>query len=133
MGKGHGTCCKRIIASVLGAAIVATIVAVCVVYIPKNMHKDKDNSEPVVPKEPPIEDGPRVTNKEAFKNGGASSHPADNDDGKDDPKDEYNYYSGNWTNYPKQDDWVNFDHMWDSNLPAIKTACKDHGWGNNNS
>jgi hypothetical protein len=141
MGRGHGTCFKRIIASLLGAGIIATIVAVCVVYIPKSHHDHGDsnndgnnhnNNDAKVPKEAPIDDGPRVTNKEAFKSGAASSHPA-KDDGKDEAKDQYIYYPGNVTNYPSDDDWVSFDHMWDSNLPSVKTSCKDHGWGENNS
>ncbi|KAI5359367.1 putative transglycosylase SLT domain 1, Lysozyme-like domain superfamily [Septoria linicola] len=120
MGRGHGTCCKRIIASVLGAAIIATIVAVCVVYIPKNRSHT-------------IDDGPKVTNEDVFENGGASKHPAKNHDGKDDAKDEYTYYQGKVDSFPNADDWVSFDHMWKSNKAKMKTACTDHSWGENNS
>lgn len=120
MGKGHGTCCKRIVACVLGAAIVAVIVGVSVVYAPKHKHKD-------------IDDGlPKVTNEDAFKNGGAVKH-VKNSDGKDDSQDAYTLYQGAWDKFPKEDDWASFDHMWESNLGKIKKACKDHGWGDENS
>lgn len=122
MGKGHGTCCKRIIACILGAGIIATIVGVCAVYIPKHNHSGK------------INDGlPTVTNKDAFENGGAAKANAKEHDGKEDSKDQYTLYQGKWNNFPKKDDWISFDHMWESNLETIKTACKDHGWGENNS
>lgn len=117
MGTGRGTCFKRITASVLAAAIIAIIVAVCVVYIPR------DHS---------INDGPKVTNKEAFKNGGARKHPSKND-GKDDADDQYTYYPGDVSNYPKKDEWVSFNHMWKSNLLKMQTACTKLGFEENNS
>ncbi|CZT15285.1 uncharacterized protein RCC_01149 [Ramularia collo-cygni] len=168
MGAGRGSCLNRTIASILGIAIIATIVAVCAVYIPKNHYrhhdhdqalgdpsshdspsssssddndkpaldpasKDSPNDIPAHPEEVGIDNGmPKVTNKEAFKNGGAAIHPTKTG-GNEDAKDEYHLYKGEWTEFPGSEDWVSFDEMWDSNLPSVKTACKDHGWGDDNS
>jgi hypothetical protein len=122
MGVGRGECCKRIVACILSAAIVATIVAVCAVYIPKHKHSETINN-----------DLPKVTNADAFKNGGATKHPAKNRVGKQDATDDYTLYQGTWDKFPKEDDWASFDHIWEANLDKVKTACKDHGWGADNS
>lgn len=78
--------------------------------------------------------GIKVTNKEAFHNGGASHKPTKKDNGVGAGKDEYTHYTGKADNFPKKEDWVSFEDMWNINKDkTINTACKDHGWGENNS
>jgi hypothetical protein len=122
MGAGRGSCCKRIVALILGLGIVATIAACCAIYIPRRLHSKE------------IDDGlPKVSNKDAYKNGGATKHPTKTDVGKAEGQDHYQLYQGDWTQFPDKDEWVTFDHLWDSNLQLIKTACTDHQWGEDNS
>ncbi|EME48875.1 hypothetical protein DOTSEDRAFT_122318 [Dothistroma septosporum NZE10] len=120
MGRGTGSLCKRIFALVFAAAIVAVIVAVCVVYIPR----DHDESRW-------LKD--QVTSTAAFNNGGGSHRPTVDEYGGGAGKDEYKLYTGKASTFPKKEDWVAFDDMWENNQKLIKTSCSDHGWGENNS
>jgi len=75
-----------------------------------------------------------VTNTAAFTNGGATHNsPWDTNDGIGAGKDEYTYYSGNWTNFPNASDWVSFSDMWSGNLHTLQTSCETLGDGSNNS
>lgn len=120
MGTGRGSLFKKGLALFFFAAIAATIVAVCVVYVPKK-HDDAPGSKI------------KVQNKAAFEHGGASQNPTKGDDGKGKGEDQYTYYTGKADTFPKKDDWVSFDDMWDANQVLIKTACSDHQWGDDNS
>lgn len=120
MGRGHGTCCKRIFAIVFAAAVVAVIVAVCAVYIPRDHNKEHELKV-------------KVNNTAAFNNGGGSHKPTKDEYGGVDGQDEYRLYTGQASTFPKKEDWVAFDDMWESNQKLMKTACSDHGWDHNNS
>lgn len=75
-----------------------------------------------------------VTNAAAFINGGATrKSPWDVNDGIGAGKNEYTYYSGNWTNFPNASDWVSFSDMWSNNLHTLQTSCEILGDGKNNS
>lgn len=113
--------CKTICAAILLAASIATIVAVCIVYIPK----DHDNGKGLKVK---------VTNPAAFEAGGASHHPAKEENGVGAGTDNYILYSGKAASFPSKDKWVSFKDMWDANKEkTIKTSCSDLHYGKDNS
>lgn len=121
MGAGRGHLCKTICAAILLAASIATIVAVCIVYIPK----DHDNGKGLKVK---------VTNPAAFEAGGASHHPAKEDNGVGAGTDDYILYTGKAAAFPNKDKWVSFKDMWEANKEkTIKTACSDLHDGKDNS
>ncbi|EME81440.1 uncharacterized protein MYCFIDRAFT_198164 [Pseudocercospora fijiensis CIRAD86] len=143
MAHGKGNLCKKAIALFLLACIAATILAVSVVYIPKLHHHhhhrhqkgsgkqdNSSNDDDIESKGLDIQ----VKNAAAFDNGGASKNPSAKDNGVGAGKDEYTLYAGEWDTFPKKEDWVSFDDMWNINKnKTIKTACEDHGWGENNA
>lgn len=120
MGRGKGSFCKTIFAIVFAAAIVAVIVAVCAVYMPRI---DDDHHESKV----------KVHNTAAFDNGGGSHKPTKDQYGGVEGKDEFKLYTGQASAFPKKEDWIAFDDMWESNQKLVVSACSDHGWGDNNS
>jgi len=76
----------------------------------------------------------QVNNTAAFTNGGATKDAVtDTSDGIGAGKDEYTYYSGEWTNFPNNSDWISFEDMWQGNYYNMQHSCKNLKQGSNNS
>lgn len=63
----------------------------------------------------------QVTNQAAFTNGGATNH-FDPAAGKP-VKADYACYTSDWTKYPPQTAWVNFNDMYTANAPLMTSGC----------
>lgn len=115
---------KLIIFGAVAAALCIAVAIAVGVAVPLTK-KDSFHYEP---------SDTQVTNTAAFTNGGATHESPDNtDDGVGAGKDEYVYYSGDWTKFPKPSAWVSFGDMWQGNLHSIQNSCELLGQGENNS
>ena len=66
----------------------------------------------------------QVTNQKSFATGGATLQNPDNTtDGIGMGQDKYTYYFGGPQNFPPSTAWVDFETMWQTNLPGIQKSC----------
>ncbi|SMQ56076.1 unnamed protein product [Zymoseptoria tritici ST99CH_3D7] len=121
MAVGRGTIIKKSLALCLFAGIVAMTVALCITFVPKAMKMHCNECTTA-----------KVLNKDAYKHGGASNHPTKMNKGSE-GKDEYNYYSGTYEDggWPKKQDWISFENMWNNNIDKMKSSCGAHHFGDN--